>query len=590
MRQGTFVSSDKDNSAVYRLIKYWYENTGWHPDRSSVVHICENVKARWFPPYLGILPKSVLSNILGRLDMKAAISCFSTCRKLRATMLKVLRWKPVDSLALQISVCRYSIGVDDLLPEVLIHLFGFMGTYTLQACAKTCKTWRKIIQDNPRVLAANVELGSDPWSAEEQWTRLVQLAKGSPVTSLSMDRWRGFVDEEDYHLKRNFTLLKESPAARLQYFSYNASYASDADENFWKKLLNCTQLKVIRFKVPSGVYGGCSVKIPHDSKLAKCRLEELVLSCAEMNVSLDKTMLGMLREAKRISMDFVISNHDVRRLLAVAETTVQELRFGKVVEADYSLYQEEESYDEDDESIKERLDDAVQEKPLPSTFAMTALTSFAGHLPQGCTMETPLLEQLELHVAQPSDFNILRTSRQHLRVLSCHFLDPSTSRAECMEWLIANIDYIPNCHTISIHLGCCKGHSRDVWSDTREDSYQFWRAFLCNSGSSLMNLRHLTISDNGSGFTLELTAEMLLGLLHSSKDAGVPLTSLHLVNIAHFDVESLIKLRQSVPQFSYSTVRVPEDCSNRRSEGDDFEMYPPKPPIFYPVPQGVVQL
>lgn len=209
-------------------------------------------------------------------------------------------------------------------------------------------------------------------------------------------------------------------------------------------------------------------------------------------------------------------------------------------------------------------------------------------------MEAPFLQSLELHASQETDFNFFKSSGQHLQVFSCHFLKPSTSRGYCLHELLTGLDFMPACHTFSIHLGQ-KSTIRD--SDFDFDyALEFWCSFL-ESDEYLLSLKHLTITngrDRRSNHPLELDPGMLISFVKARRDAGLPLTSLHLVNMGHFSVESIIELRQIVPKFTYRTDEPDvSDDYHYRSRGSDtesIEMYMPPRKVLLKEPAGMVRV
>lgn len=290
-------------------------------------------------------------------------------------MLKELNWRPIDSSPSLVYEVTPLSGINELPTEVLINIFSFMDTYTLQACARTCQLWRQVALDNASIWTRNVTLGRDPWTVDRQWKEILRLVKDKKVTSISMDQREGESEEDYYDLKKNFQLLKTFPCDSLQEFSYTAAYTSDLYRAIWKKLHKCTQLKVIRFKPRGSYYGGGKVEVPRSSKLSKCRLQDILISSPDDSVRcfLDNNMITTLSEAKRISLDLTLSCYEVQRLLAVVKNTVQELRLGKIIE-DYSpFYDDDESTGStEEEDQEEGLDeDREQLEALRSNFVMT---------------------------------------------------------------------------------------------------------------------------------------------------------------------------------------------------------------------------
>jgi hypothetical protein len=264
------VNIEKDQNAICHVMTHWQENDGFGASRAE---ICQRIHNRWNPPYIQLLSDTVLCNILGRVDMTAAMSCFRTCKRFREKMFEVLGWK---AIALSESTRRETIslqGIDTLPSELLIHIFTSLDTYTLQSCAATCRQWRRILVDTPTVWTENVRLGQDSLAVERQWHKFQQLTKGKGVTSITMDGQRDFQDRIS-----ESQFLCSFPHTSLQQMTYYGGNNTVFDRDLWDSLLNCDRLKVIHFEVCSQS-SGVKIEVPRNCELAKCKLDELSLSC-----------------------------------------------------------------------------------------------------------------------------------------------------------------------------------------------------------------------------------------------------------------------------------------------------------------------
>lgn len=164
--------------------------------------ICKSLNKRWHPPYINVLPESVLINILVRLDMFSAQQCFRVCKGMRASMLKALNWKQVGEKRTEI----FS-GIHKLPVEVMIQIFSYLDTPTLQSCLRASKSWHCILIRNTAVWAGKATFGPRIKSVPDQWKKLQQFLRGSKLASISVN------------LDRSLKVIFMNTEARLRHSS-----------------------------------------------------------------------------------------------------------------------------------------------------------------------------------------------------------------------------------------------------------------------------------------------------------------------------------------------------------------------------------
>jgi hypothetical protein len=518
------------------------------------------LEARCNPPYLTFLPESILINVISRLSIKDAISCFKTCKRLRATTFAILQWKPTmyrpPTLALQ-SANNPSDLINKLPVEVLSHIFHYLDTGNLLFCQDTCKWWRSIIQKESSKCFKEVDLFGDLKMINSQWTKVLRLTGGNTPKSLSiyyhnmLARYRCEIgwDEVDNRTWSDFAISKTFPHSTLESFSYQADESSAVDQEMWNTLQDCSHLKVLQYyqgvdmdmnmfmyKEESYNFSVCS-----KSNLAKCRLEEISLSSLDDHGPLyyNSEIRNILSKAKTISIIYHCSNDDLYDLLGSAKDTVENLSLQ--FETDTREYENESSASDDDDNFEGGF-------YYGGEILLPRLTSFSGYLPSPLKIEAPELKVLDLTVRKTSDLDILKACGHSLEVFKCSFEGPDPKHSSFLDELLAALLHLPSCHTLTLNLsGSYNHHTQTDYENLR----RFWIG-LFSDMKLLPSLKTLTLKDSYLKHTVcSLPTEKLFSWLQDRKKAGRTMEKLILVDYQDLSILAVFKLMQVVNQLTY---------------------------------------
>jgi hypothetical protein len=532
----------------------------------DAVQFCEKLNERWNPPYITVLPDSILLKILGGVTMKDAQSCLKTCKFMRSAMLNVLCWQSSDILSSRSSlspsqpVHTMSCGIGALPNELLINIFGYLDSNDLRACGYTCQQWQHVTLSNATLWAKGVKLRGDQDQMDMQWKTIHEGLEECKPKALSMEHWREYT--QPWPKWSGFDLSRTFPCDSIEEFHYKATHLSGLDQDLWNTLLQCTRLRVLHFSVDD-IDCYCDFSIGNNSKLINCRLDDFLVSFNESVFKLNDGLIRVLSKARRIRLDVIYDDSELRQLLATAKDTLEDLCLDREPQAANSYYNGYAGYYDDDDEEEDALEQESEEEeeeawdndeweqeqadPVNQTIVLTRLASFTGYIPRPLKIEAPRLTKLDLHIIRPKDLNVLKTwGTQSLIDFSCHVSDSVSGRRYLTQNLYSSLVYLPNCQSLSIDLGYMSRYNPDL--DDIGGAREFWTAFLSDH-MVLSNLKRLTIIDKDK----TLSPDDLLSFVQARRRLGVPLEELVLVDFERFPVQAISRLQHLIPRLVYRT-------------------------------------
>lgn len=488
---------------------------------------------KWNPCYIAVLPDSVLARIFKQVDMKTANKCVLTCRSWKSSMYSVLGMKPVS----------FSNGhadqIKSLPDELLLEFFEYLGTRDLVACMLVNKRWKTVLGSYPKVWTQKAELRGSLKRIGQQWMKLRHLTSKGKVKALSLH-----IPTSDniYHFKPDtFRLFKQFPFATLREFSYVGHNKNRVrlDEKVWSTVVQCTNLKLLRFHSTINIYSTVCSSFPvQNSNLEHCRLEVLELthdSSKEPLCQFDKGIFRLLSKAKVIRLDYGLVQADLKGILEASKDTLEELYLTE--------YQR---------------NSPGSTRNNASEIELTKLEKFSGFCPTHIAMTAPRAATFIFDRSGPKQFErLLQRHHENVQTLSFKTVDKVDSALTVFYTMLFSLS---NCRSLSLDL------TENAYSGK---GFIFWQAFttmdpalahgaITSEDRLLPKLQHLTIKSKALLYGDVLTSEALLHFVRRREELGLPLLeSLVLIDCGIFGVEAVAALRSRVAHITFKHSQEP---------------------------------